>query len=144
MANTMRSASSSTSHARSNEERISAATRRRVLAAGLCLFAALAFAPAAVASTSPSLGIDQSAGRAAGATANLGLGLRFSNTGTDSPRVLTINLPPGLLANAAMNGGSCLKTRNVSGSACKVGSGTVTATPDLIGCSTSRSRCRSR
>src|SRR5207302_4141367 len=43
-----------------------------------------------------------------------------------------IELPPGLLANASINGGACLKTADVSGSACQVGSGTVTAVPDPI------------
>jgi hypothetical protein len=76
------------------------------------------------------MSLDQSAGNAAGSTANLGLDLKFTNTGTDSPQHLTINLPPGLLANASINGGSCLRTADVSTSACQVGSGTVTATPD--------------
>ena len=89
-------------------------------------------APAALASTSPSLSLDQSAGKAAGSTANLGLDLKFTNTGTDSPDHLTINLPPGLLADASRNGGSCIKTAQVTGSACEVGSGTVTAEADPI------------
>src|SRR6185437_4037965 len=76
--------------------------------------------------------LDQSAGRAAGSTANLGMDLKFTNTGTDSPKNLTINLPPGLLANASINGGSCLKTNNTSGTACEVGSGKVTAEADPI------------
>jgi hypothetical protein len=89
--------------------------------------------PAAHASTSASSTLDQSAGTTAGSAINLGLDLKFTNTGTDSPRHLTLNLPPGLLANASINGGACLKTRDVSDTACQVGSGTVTATPDLVG-----------
>jgi hypothetical protein len=78
-----------------------------------------ALAPAASAAVSPTVSLDQSAGTKAGATQNLGLDL-------------TINLPPGLLADASLDGGSCLKAANVSGTACEVGSGTVTATADPI------------
>ena len=94
--------------------------------------ACLALSTAARASITPSLSLDQSAGKAAGSTANLGLDLKFTNTGTDSAHNLTINLPPGLLANASINGGACLKTTNTSTSACEVGSGTVTADPDIV------------
>ncbi len=92
----------------------------------------LVVAPPAAASIGPTMSLNQSAGKTAGSTANLGLDLKFNETGTDSPHNLTINLPPGLLANASINGGSCLKTTNVSGSACQVGSGTVTAKADPI------------
>src|SRR5690242_21387818 len=106
-------------------------TRRlTVLIAAIVCFA---FAPAASASTNATLTLDQSAGNAAGSSADLGLDLKFTNSGTDSPRDLTIILPPGLLANASIDGGACLRSRNVTGTACKVGTGTVTATPDLIG-----------
>jgi hypothetical protein len=94
--------------------------------------AVLALAPAAGAAITPSLSLDQSAGKAAGSEANLGMDLKFTDTGTDSPHNLTINLPPGLLANASINGGACLKTANTSGSACEVGTGTVDAAPDLL------------
>jgi hypothetical protein len=104
----------------------------RALAVMAAITAVLALAAAAEASTTPSIGLNQSAGTAAGSTTNLGLDLRFVDTGTDSPHNLTINLPPGLLANASINGGSCLKAANTSGSACQVGSGTVTATADPI------------
>ena len=40
---------------------------------------------------------------------------------------MTLNLPPGLLANASINNGACLKTVDLDDSACQVGSGTVTA-----------------
>ena len=93
---------------------------------------ALVLAQSAAASISPTISLDQGAGKTAGSTANLGLDLKFNDTGTDSPHNLTINLPPGLLANASVNGGSCLKTAQVTGSACKVGSGTVTAEVDPI------------
>lgn len=109
------------------------AMRRSALTVCVALAAAAAVAPAAVASITPTLSLDQGAGTTAGSTANLGLDLKFTDTGTDSPHDLTLNLPPGLLANASINGGSCLKTANVSGSACEVGTGTVSATADPIG-----------
>ncbi|HJS95579.1 MAG TPA: hypothetical protein VJ741_15050 [Solirubrobacteraceae bacterium] len=105
----------------------------RRLAVVIAAIACLASAPAAAASTGTTLTLDQSAGNAAGSSADLGLDLKFTNSGTDSPRDLTIILPPGLLANASIDGGACLRSRNVTGTACKVGSGTVTATPDLVG-----------
>ena len=106
---------------------IAVAVAVAVAAAGLT-----ALAPAAGASTTPTMTLNQSAGRTAGSTANLGLDLKFTNTGTDSPEHLTLNLPPGLLANASIDGGACLRTANVSGSACQVGTGSVTATADPI------------
>ncbi len=105
---------------------------QRSLAATAAIAAVLTLAAAARASTTPSIRLDQSAGMAAGSSTNLGLDLTFADTGTDSPHNLTINLPSGLLANASINGGSCLKAANTSGSACQVGSGTVTATADPI------------
>src|SRR3979409_2480543 len=105
---------------------------RRALIVAAVLAGTTAVAPAAGASTTPTLSLDQSAGKTAGSTANLGLDLKFVDPGTASPHNLTPNLPPGLLANASINGGSCLNTANVTGSACQVGSGTVTATADPI------------
>jgi hypothetical protein len=104
----------------------------RVLAVAAVLTAVLAFAPLAGASISPSVSLNQSAGKTAGSEANLGLDLKFAPTGTDSPHNLTISLPPGLLADAAINGGSCLKAADTSGTPCEVGSGQVTATADPI------------
>ncbi|MGN6869013.1 MAG: hypothetical protein ACTHMY_11495 [Solirubrobacteraceae bacterium] len=99
----------------------------------IAAIACLASAPAAGASTGATLSLDQSAGNTAGSSADLGLDLKFTNSGTDSPRDLTIILPPGLLANASIDGGACLRSRNVTGTGCKIGTGTVTATPDLVG-----------
>jgi hypothetical protein len=104
----------------------------RALALAAAIAASFVLAAAAQASITPSLRLDQSAGKTAGSTTNLGLDLKFTDTGTDSPHTLTINLPPGLLANASIDGGACLKTANTSGSACQIGSGTVTATADPI------------
>ncbi|MGH2857675.1 MAG: hypothetical protein ACRDMJ_09330 [Solirubrobacteraceae bacterium] len=86
-----------------------------------------ALAGPAGAAITPSVTLDQSAGTAAGGIANLGMDLKFAPTGTDSPDHMTMNLPPGLLANATIDGGACLKTADLSDSACQVGSGTVTA-----------------
>ncbi|MGH2913516.1 MAG: hypothetical protein ACRDMX_00850 [Solirubrobacteraceae bacterium] len=100
---------------------------RHVLSSIAACAAALAVAPVAGAAISPTITLDQSAGHQAGATQNLGLDLKFAPTGSDSPHHLTINLPPGLLANASINHGSCLTTAQTSGTACEVGTGTVTA-----------------
>jgi uncharacterized membrane protein YgcG len=107
-------------------------TVSRLIAVAAVIAGFLSLAPGAGAAITPSLSLDQSAGKTAGSLANLGMDLKFTNTGTDSAHNLTINLPPGLLANASINGGSCLKTTQTSGTACEVGSGTVTANPDLI------------
>ncbi|MGZ4292680.1 MAG: hypothetical protein ACXVRM_00420 [Solirubrobacteraceae bacterium] len=107
-------------------------TMSRLIVVAAAIAGVLALAPGAGAAITPSLSLDQSAGKAAGSLVNLGMDLKFTDTGTDSPHNLTINLPPGLLANAAINGGSCLKATNTSGTACEVGSGTVTADPDVL------------
>ena len=106
-------------------------TRRRVLVGVLIVGAMFALAPQAGASVVPTLALDQSAGTAAGSFQNLGMDLKFSSTSGDSPKQLTLALPPGLLANATINGGACLTTTDLADSACQVGSGTVTA--DLLG-----------
>ncbi|MGH2875441.1 MAG: hypothetical protein ACRDLV_04250, partial [Solirubrobacteraceae bacterium] len=101
---------------------------RRTILTGSVLMAALAaFASPAGATITPSVTLDQSAGTTAGATANLGMDLKFAPTGTDSPDHMTMNLPPGLLANATIDGGACLHAADLSDTACQVGSGTVTA-----------------
>jgi hypothetical protein len=89
-----------------------------------------ALAPSAGAAITPAISLDQSAGKTAGSTANLGVDLTFSPSpaGTaDSPDHMTLNLPPGLLANASIDGGACLTTADLNDSACEVGSGVVTA-----------------
>jgi hypothetical protein len=110
----------------------------RFLAVAAVMLTSAVVAPAAMATSTASMSLDQSAGTSAGASQNLGLNLSFSNTGSltgaDSPKDLTINLPPGLLANAAVDGGKCLTTAASDSptSACQAGSGTVTAQPDLL------------
>lgn len=95
-------------------------------AIALCA-AACGLAPSAWASVSPSMSLDQSAGTTAGAVENLGVDLKFAPTGSDSPERLTLDLPPGLLADASIDGGACLRTADLADAACQVGSGTVTA-----------------
>lgn len=105
---------------------------RGALTSAVVLIAMALTASAASASVTPALSLDQSAGDAAGSTANLGMDLTFSDSGSDSPDQMTINLPPGLLANASIDGGACLKSTSLN-SACQVGSGTVTAQPLSLG-----------
>ncbi|MHB1836363.1 MAG: hypothetical protein ACYCXW_15525, partial [Solirubrobacteraceae bacterium] len=90
-------------------------------------------APAASASIAPTIALDQSAGTAAGGTANLGVTLKFAPSNSDSPKDMTMVLPPGLLANASIDGGACLTTADLTDSACQVGTGTVTAYPVVSG-----------
>jgi len=104
-----------------------ATIRRRLASAALVVAAMAAMAPGARASVSPTLSLDQSAGTTAGSMLNLGLDLKFADTGTDSPRDLTLNLPPGLLANASIDGGGCLRSADLADSTCQVGTGTVVA-----------------
>jgi hypothetical protein len=103
------------------------------LSAALCVLCGAAlFAPAgAWASTTPTLSLDQSAGTTAGSTANLGMNLTFSDSSGDSPEDMSITLPPGLLANADIDGGACLTTADLTDTNCQVGTGTVTA--DALG-----------
>jgi hypothetical protein len=98
-----------------------------VLAGVLVVSGLAALAPSAMASVAPTISLDQSAGRTAGSTSDLGVDLKFAPSGSDSPDQMTLNLPPGLLANASIDGGACLATADLNDSACEVGSGTVTA-----------------
>src|SRR4051794_28992016 len=91
---------------------------------------AAVMAPAASASISPTLKLTPSSG-SAGSTANLGMDLKFSPTATDSPKDLTLVLPPGLLADATIDSGRCLSATAPTAS-CQVGTGTVTATEILL------------
>lgn len=79
--------------------------RRHALVSVLVVAGMAALAPGAWASITPTLTLDQSAGTAAGSTTNLGVDLKFAPTGTDSPDAMTLLLPPGLLANASIDGG---------------------------------------
>lgn len=85
-----------------------------------------ALAPAAGASINPVAVTLTPATATAGSTGNLGTDIRFTPTGTDSVKDLTLQMPSGLLANAAINGGACLQSATPT-AACQVGSGTITA-----------------
>ena len=89
--------------------------------------ATLAFASVASASVTPKVTPSSTAPLKAGATGNLGLDLTFAPTGSDSPKDLTLNLPPGLLSNVAIDNGGCLKTADIETTTCQIGSGTVDA-----------------
>jgi hypothetical protein len=111
--------------------------RRRALAGIVALAGTAALAPAASAAISPSMSVTTPTPVAAGATANLGLDLKFNPSGGDAPDQVVLNLPPGVLANASVAGGSCLKVAPGAGfdfsdpsqidPACQIGSGTVNA-----------------
>jgi hypothetical protein len=107
---------------------------RRLVLPGLIVLGMLASASAASAAITPTVSSPSSAAVTAGATGNLGLTLKFAPTGTatamDTPKDLTLNLPPGLLANAAIDKGGCLQTADIETSTCQVGSGTVDAVLD--------------
>ena len=68
-------------------------------------------APAASATITPAATLTQTA-TVAGTNSNVTLDLKFAPTGTDSPKDLTVTLPPGLLANAAIDGGACLTSHD--------------------------------
>ena len=99
-----------------------------LLACGL--LAALVAGPASAA-VAPTVTVTQTSTKA-GASANVSLDIKFNPTGSDSPKNLAVALPAGLLANAAIDGGACLKTTTLT-SACQVGSGTATASPIVLG-----------
>jgi hypothetical protein len=100
---------------------------------GLAVTAGLAtLAPAASASIgTPAVTLTPATGKAA-ATANLGTDIKFSPSSGDTTKDLTLALPAGLLANAGIDKGACLKSATPV-AACQVGSGTVTATASVFG-----------
>ena len=58
--------------------------------------------------------------------------LLASGSTSDTPKVLSIALAPGLLSSAAADPSCIIGTPQLTGSACKIGSGTVTATALLL------------
>jgi hypothetical protein len=103
---------------------------RRLAVPGLVVLGVLIPASGASAAITPSVSPSSSAAVTAGATGNLGLTLKFAPTGNDTPKDVTLNLPPGLLANAALDNGGCLLTTDIQTSTCQVGSGVVDAVLD--------------
>jgi hypothetical protein len=105
---------------------------RRMLAPAAALAGMAALAPAASASIgTPTLTLTPSSATAA-STANLGADIKFSPSGGDSVKNLTLQLPAGLIANASIDGGGCLKSATPL-PACQVGTGTVSATENSLG-----------
>jgi hypothetical protein len=102
----------------------------RLALPGLVVLGVMMSASTASAAITPSVSPSSSAAVTAGATGNLGLTLKFAPTGNDTPKDVTLNLPPGLLANAAIDNGGCLQTTDIQTSTCQVGSGTVDAVLD--------------
>jgi hypothetical protein len=100
---------------------------------GLAVIAGLAALPPTASASigTPAVTLTPATGKA-GATANLGTDIRFSPTGGDTTKDLTLALPAGLLANAVIDNGACLKSATPI-AACQVGSGTVTATASVLG-----------
>jgi len=101
---------------------------RRIRAALAVAAGALVLAPAASASITPTLTLNQTAagGTEAGATVPLGTDIKFAPSLGDSPKDLTLILPAGLLADASIDNGACLMSKTPI-AACQVGSGTATA-----------------
>jgi len=104
--------------------------RGRALTGIVVLAGLVGFVPAASASVTASMSVTSSTPVAAGTTGTLGLDLKFSPSSGDAPDQVTLNLPPGVLANASIDNGQCLKAATIT-SACQIGSGTVTA--DALG-----------
>ncbi len=105
---------------------------RKALAPVTALAAWAVLAPAASASIgTPALTLSPNSATAA-STANLGADITFTPSGGDSVKNLTLQLPAGLIANASIDGGACLKSATPL-PACQVGTGTVTATENSLG-----------
>lgn len=101
-------------------------TVRRTMIAISAVLAMALLASAASAAITPTLTLDQTAGTTAASTTKLGLDITLAPTGGDTIKDLSLQLPPGLLPNAMVDGGACLGSPTPS-SACQVGTGTVTA-----------------
>jgi hypothetical protein len=104
--------------------------RRRALAGIVVVAGMAAVVPVASASIDPSLSVTSSTPAAAGSTGSLGLAINFSPSSGDAPETAILNLPPGVLADAAADNGACIATAisDFSNDApCQIGSGDVTA-----------------
>jgi hypothetical protein len=103
------------------------AIRRRLLAGLIAGMAALVPAPVATASITPSVTVSPSTVNA-GSSVQFGTDLKFSPSSGDSPKDLTLILPPGVLSDASIAGGACLQSATPIPQ-CQVGTGTVTVSP---------------
>lgn len=99
----------------------------RCLCAWGAALALAVLAPAASAAITPSLKLDQSGGTQAGSVVPLTTDITFAPTAKDTVKDLTEILPPGLLSNASIDGGLCIKTPPPSTglplAKCKIGTG---------------------
>ena len=104
------------------------ATRVRRALIGLATTVAVMALPAVASATiTPALTLNQSAGTTAGTSpATVGFDAAFPSSTGDTVKDVTFALPPGLLADANINGGACLISPSAT-SACQVGTGTITA-----------------
>ena len=101
-------------------------SRARFLTLVALVVAIVAVLPAAAsASVLPAVGVDESAGNAAGSTSSVGVDMTFNASGGDSVKDVTVVLPPGLMVNEETNGGACLSAPAPT-PACQIGSGTAT------------------
>ena len=101
---------------------------RRSLLVLLTVLGFGALTPAlATATITPTLVVTPSS-HAAGSSVSLTTDVKFAPSSGDSPKDMTLSLPAGLLSNASIDGGACLKTSSPT-AACQVGTGTATALP---------------
>lgn len=100
---------------------------RRALIALATAVAVAALAPIASASINPTVALTQSTTTAGATGATLGLDIKFQPSAGDTPKDITIALPPGLLDDASIDGGACL-TQATAVAACLVTTSTSVAT----------------
>lgn len=104
---------------------------RRALIGLITAALSVVFAPAASASISPGVTLEQAGGTAAGSTVPLGMDIDSHATIADSLEGLEIGLPAGLLIDLDANGGACVAQAAPS-PLCQIASGTIngaTGTP---------------
>jgi hypothetical protein len=100
--------------------------RRLALEATAVAVALGACTASASASISPGLSLNQATTQAGTNPTSLGLDLSFNPSSGDAVKDFELVLPPGLLANANVDGGACLiSTTPIP--ACQIGTGTITA-----------------
>lgn len=105
--------------------------RRSALIGLLAIAATTVFAPAASATISPGLTLEQGGGTSAGSSVATGFDINSHATIADSLQNLTVGLPAGLLLNLNANGGACVASPAPT-PLCQIASGTLngaTGTP---------------
>ena len=105
--------------------------RRSALIGLLAIAATTVFAPAASATISPGLTLEQGGGTSAGSSVATGFDINSHATFADSLQNLTVGLPAGLLLNLNANGGTCVASPAPT-PLCQIASGTLngaTGTP---------------